>query len=235
MPERSLTPADSGQAERLHTFAHDIKNRIGGLWEAFRLLREGPPEGMERNDLVEFAERGFFNAQRELEDLLDDLHVERGVTAERARFELRASLKEALRNEDFRLRKKEQSVNVSGPEHVHAAGDARWTTQILQALVSNASKFSPRGASITIDLESMDGRCQVRVTDQGCGLSKEDLAQVFRRYAILSSRSTDGEPQSRGTLGRARQWAEAQGGTLTASSQGAGQGSVFELTLPTEV
>ncbi len=234
MPERALTPADAGQAERLHMFAHDVKNRIGGLWEAFRLLREGPPEGMEKGELFVFAERGFFHAQRELEDLLDDLHVERGVTAERVRFDLTASLREALRNEDFRLRKKEQSVNVTGTEHIHATGDARWTSLILQALLSNASKFSARGAPISIDLENKDGRCQVRVTDQGCGLTKEDLTQVFKRYAILSSRSTDGEPQSRGTLGRAHQWAQAQGGNLTARSQGAGQGSVFELTLPAE-
>lgn len=235
MPDRSLTPADDGQAERLHMFAHDIKNRIGALWEAFLLLRDGPPEGMGKGDLYAFAERGFFNAQRELEDLLDDLHVERGVSADRARFELTASLEQAVRNEDFRLRKKEQCVNMNGPSHVHATGDARWTTQILQALVSNASKYSARGTSITIDIGVTDGRCRVRVTDQGCGLSKEDLAQVFKRYAILSSRSVDGEPQSRGTLGRARQWAEAQGGTLTASSEGVGQGASFELTLPTEV
>ncbi len=235
MPEHLLTPADGGQAERLHTFAHDIKNRIGGLWEAFRLLREGPPEGMEQNDLLTFAERGYFNAQRELEDLLDDLHVQRGVTAERVRFELTTSLKEALRNEDFRLRKKGQSVSVRGPELVHAMGDARWTSQILQALVSNASKFSPHGSSITIDVTVTNGFCQVRVTDEGCGLSQEDLKQVFRRYIILSSRSTAGEPQSRGTLGRAGQWAEAQGGTLTAGSEGLGKGATFQLTLPAAI
>lgn len=231
MAEPLLRPADSDQAERLHTFAHDIKNRLGALWETLRLLQGGAVEGIDKNELMDFAERGFFSAQRDLERLLDDLGVDRGVSAERTPFDLVACLNGALRNERYRLQKKDQRVEVSAPPEALVVGDARWTEQILQALISNASKFSARGSMINVEV--LGGSAGVvRVTDQGCGLSDEDLRNVFTRYAILSSRSTDGEPQSRGTLGRAKQWAEAQGGTLTAASQGIGRGCVLSLELP---
>ena len=222
----------SQQAERLHTFAHDIKNRLGTLWEALRMLRSGPIEGVDPDELMSFAERGFFQAQRDLEDLLDDFHVERGVSAERTPFDMRKSLDEALRNEDYRLRKKGQRVDVRGPAEAPASGDARLTTQLLQALISNASKFSSRDSVIGVEFSNGGQGTTIRVTDSGCGLLPEDLAAVFTRYIILSSRSTDGEPQSRGTLARAKQWAEAQGGTLDVASEGIGKGCVFTLRLP---
>jgi signal transduction histidine kinase len=63
------------------------------------------------------------------------------------------------------------------------------------------------------------------------GLSGKDLEEIFTRYAMLSSQSTGGESQARSTLSRAKQWAEAQGGTLSASSQGIGKGSSFTVAL----
>ncbi len=232
MAEPSLRPADDQQAERLHTFAHDIKNRLGGLWEAFRMLHEGPPEGLDGKEVQAFAERSFFTAQRDIEDLLDAFDVDRGVRADKASFDLITTLNTALGNEQYRLRKKDQRVDVHGPEHALVLGDARWTERVLQALLSNASKFSQRSSVIVAEVCMEHGHCAVRVTDKGSGLPAEDLREVFTRYAILTSHSTDGEPQARGTLARARQWAEAQGGTLIASSPGTGAGSTFTLTLP---
>jgi signal transduction histidine kinase len=232
MAESPLRPADNDQAERLHTFAHDIKNRLGSLWEALRLLRSGPADGLDPDELMTFAERGFFHAQRDLEGLLDDFGVERGITADRSPFDVMKSLDEALKNEDYRLRKKGQRVDVNGPAGSSACGDARLTAQLFQALISNASKFSPPVAVIAAEVTNGSDGCTVRVIDSGCGLSEEDLTRVFTRYVILSSRSTEGEPQSRGTLARARQWAIAQGGSLTAGSEGVGKGCVFTLQLP---
>ncbi len=232
MPERTLRPADPDQAERLHTFAHDIKNRLGSLWEALRLMRSGTQAGPDTEELISFAERGYFHAQRDLEDLLDDLGVERGITADRIPFDLMESLKEALTNEAYRLRKKGQRVEVKAPDSRKVTGDARWTTQILQALISNASKFSPRDAVITVEVASEPGASTVRVIDPGCGLPAEDLPNLFKRYVILTSRSTDSEPQSRGTLARAQQWALAQNGGLQAASAGPGHGCTMTLRLP---
>lgn len=232
MPEPPLRPADHDQAERLHTFAHDLKNRLGGLWETLRILQDGPVEGLDRNELMGFAERGFFSAQRDLERLLDDFGVDRAVLVEKTAFDLMACLNGALRNEGYRLQKKDQRVDVSAPEAAAGIGDERWTGQILQSLISNASKFSPRGTVISVQVTVANSMNKVRVTDLGCGLSADDLQNVFTRYAILSARSTDGEPQSRGTLGRAKQWAEAQGGTLAVTSPGTDKGCIFMLELP---
>lgn len=226
-----LPAATAEQAERLHVFAHDIKNRLTGMWEMLRILRGIGPLDDEREELIGFAERSYLGAQRDVEDLLDDLHVERGLSVVSTEaFELGRIVQQAMGAEAYRTAKKEQQVLLSGALDAQGSGDPQLTQRILQAMISNASKFSPRGSLIRITINTAEV-ATISVTDNGVGLSPSDLEQVFIRYALLRTRSTDGEPQARGTLARARQWAAAQGGQLSASSAGAGHGSRFDLTV----
>lgn len=226
-----LPAATAEQAERLHVFAHDIKNRLTGMWEMLRMLRGTGPLDDEREELIGFAERSYLGAQRDVEDLLDDLHVERGLSViSTEAFELGRIVQQAMGAEAYRTAKKEQQVLLSGALDAQGSGDPQLTQRILQAMISNASKFSPRGSVIQVTINTAEV-ATISVTDNGVGLSPADLEQVFIRYALLGTRSTDGEPQARGTLARARQWAAAQGGQLSASSAGPGHGSRFDLTV----
>ncbi len=231
--KRDIDPASSEQAERLHVFAHDIRNRLTGLWETLRLLDTAGSEGTDRNELNDFAERAYFNAQRDVEALLDDFSVDRKVPIQEAvPFDPLSCLEEVLSSESYRLDKKEQRISITGGAGMIAYGDGHWYARVLQALISNASKFSPRGSVIEVILTDTETGFSASVKDAGVGLNSTDLFDVFTRYAILSSRSTDGEPQARATLSRAFQWAQAIGGTLSAKSMGKGLGSTFTLSLP---
>ena len=57
---------DAAQAERLHKFAHDLKNRLNGMGTSLRMLHE-LPEGPERNEVRDYAERAYFKALFDLE------------------------------------------------------------------------------------------------------------------------------------------------------------------------
>jgi signal transduction histidine kinase len=227
-------PLASAEArnERLHTFAHDLKNRMGGLWEALRLVRE-LPEGPERTEVLAFAERNFFNGLAEVERLMEDFQVPRDpARVQREPIDLRALLAKAVDALSFRFGKKQQTVTIEGPDTLMVSGDPHLLEQLFDALLSNAGKFSPRAAHIHVVLATEKGQAKVEVRDPGVGLSDVDLGRVFVRYALLSSRSTDGEMQARGTLARARRWAAVHEGSLEATSPGQGQGTTFTVRLP---
>jgi signal transduction histidine kinase len=225
-----IDPASDAQAERLHQFAHDLKNRIGGLWEAMRLL--GCGDEAQREEIRAFAERSFFGAQREVEVLLDEFAVDRTPRLQPVQeADLREIALKALAANSFRLQRKEQPCEVEGPS-LTVRCDAQMITELLQAVLSNASKFSAKGSPIRVVISSTGDQAHVDVIDQGVGLTEDDMRSLFQRYAILSSRSTDGEAQLRGTLSRARQWAAIHGGSLTAASEGSGEGTCFRLRLP---
>lgn len=230
MPEL-LEMDEAGRNERLHRFSHDLKNRLGALWQAANLLHELPP-GPEHKELVEMAEKNYFAGARQVEQLLDGFGVPRGVeTAHREIVAVRQVLERSVKSMAFRSTPKKQHYVLSVGADVRVLADPRLFANIAEALLSNASKFSPEGAQINIFAEEADGLLQLTVVDPGVGLSGKDLEEIFTRYAMLSSQSTGGESQARSTLSRAKQWAEAQGGTLSASSQGIGKGSSFTVAL----
>lgn len=235
-PERNgnFNPLDeASRNERLHAFSHALKNRLGSIWQAAAMLA-GLPEGPEREQLLAMAEKNYFAGARELEDLMEDFTVPRGIGTLRPEpFEPVALLERCIRNVDFRTVKKGQEIRFT-PNELPASitGDKQVLEQLIEALLSNASKFSPKGAPIELNAWSDAGNWIVEVIDHGVGLSATDLDKVFTRYAMLSSRSTDGESQARSTLARAKQWAEAHGGKLTASSPGPGAGASFRMVVP---
>jgi len=228
-PGKARPPqVDPAQAERLHRFAHDLKNRLGGLAASLRMVVE-LEAGPERDEVLAYAEKAYFKALFDLESVLDDLGVDRSPVPGDAVAVSTAELVARVLDElAFRFERKEQRVEQAiGADHV-LRGDPDLLHQVVTTLLSNASKFSPPGASIQVRADA-DG---LHVSDPGAGLAPEDLVLVFRPYAWLSSRSSAGEEQGRSSLGRAQRAAQALGGTLEASSPGPGLGSTFTFRLP---
>lgn len=234
MPEpQAFDPADAQQREeRLHRFSHELKNRLGSMWQAVNLLAE-LPEGPDREQVIAMVEKSYFNGARALEALLDDFRVPRGIVAiAPQRVDLGEVLAKSVASIGFRTTGKQQEVRVKAPGPLFVMGDPQVLEQLFEALLSNASKFSQPGGLIELAARLEGSSAVIEVADQGVGLSAADLNELFTRYAVLGSRSTTGESQARGTLARARQWAQVHGGTLTATSAGEGQGSVFQVVLP---
>lgn len=235
MPEQaaSFEPSNIQQREeRLHQFSHALKNRLGSMWQAATMLHD-IPEGPERAQLLAMAEKSYFNGARELEQLMEDFAVPRGITSIKpATVELRSVLDKCIANIAFRTVKKQQEVRFPSGEEITIKADPYVLDQLFEALLSNASKYSPKGATIEASIQKLADMAVVEVKDHGTGLTEADLQEVFTRYAMLSTRSTEGESQARGTLARAKQWAHVHGGTLTATSEGPGHGSQFTVSLP---
>ncbi|MBX2980949.1 MAG: HAMP domain-containing histidine kinase [Flavobacteriales bacterium] len=226
----SLPKADQEQAERLHRFAHDLRNRLAAIQQVLGHLTHGTSD-TEQLELKTFGEQQYFKAMREVERLLDDLQVDRtpGPSAT-APLDATPVLERAIADLQHRFSRKEQEVVVSGTLSPVLA-EPRALNDLLSALLSNASKFSPAGSIIRVLLSNSKSHAHIEVQDAGVGLDAEDLDQVFVRYAWLKSVATAGEAQGRSTLARARQWAEAMGGQLAATSAGPGKGCTFTVRL----
>ena len=104
--------------------------------------------------------------------------------------------------------------------------------QIVDNFLSNAVRHSPRGSVVTLAAAMDRDGVAISVTDQGPGLSEDQLERVFERfYRVDSSRSRALGGSGIG-LAIARALAEAMGGRVEAFSEGQGRGSTFRVVLP---
>ena len=239
MPAPEIDPikdllANAAQAERLHGFSHGLRNKLTGLFEAMRMLQEERRDP-EHEEIAAFAEIQFFQALRDVEALLDDFGVERGVgRLKKEDLDLAHVIDSGIAHSEHRLAKKEQRVERKLANGLTLNADRYYVEEAIAALVSNASKFSAPASVIHVTSAVHDGQAVITVRDNGVGLTADDLHEVFTRFAWLSSKSTAGEAQGRGTLSRVKTWVEAHGGTVTAESAGTGKGATFTLRLPLE-
>jgi signal transduction histidine kinase len=111
-------------------------------------------------------------------------------------------------------------------------GDSGRMQQVMVNLLSNAIKFSEPGGVVTVTLRTLDDASVITVEDTGAGIPAAFLPFVFDRF-----RQADGSSSRRhGGLGLglaiARQLIDLQGGALSVTSAGEGQGAAFTLRMP---
>lgn len=121
-------------------------------------------------------------------------------------------------------------VDVAGPLPVMA--DADRLAQVVTNLLGNALAATGAGGGVEVQARREGGDGVVTVTDTGVGLAPEEVQRVFERFYRGPGRAGRAGPGSGIGLTIARGIAASHGGSLTASSPGAGRGATFTLRLP---
>lgn len=103
--------------------------------------------------------------------------------------------------------------------------------RIVNNLLSNALKFTPKDGIITIKADHTRTHCQLSVTDTGRGIHPDDLPQVFNRFYQTTRSELPTEGGTGIGLALAKELAQVMGGTLIAEST-LGEGATFTLALP---
>ena len=119
---------------------------------------------------------------------------------------------------------KQQAIAVSAPPNIVTMCDTDRIREAIDNLISNAIKYSPIGGKIAVAVSHEDDNTIIRVTDQGAGLSPEDLGRLFGRFQRLSAKPTAGESSTGLGLSIVKRIIDMHGGEVTAASPGPGQG-----------
>jgi CheY-like chemotaxis protein len=118
------------------------------------------------------------------------------------------------------------------PEPVRLEADPTRLEQVLANLLNNAVKYTDHDGHIWLTARQEGGELVLRVRDTGVGIAPDMLARIFEPF-VQSDRVLH---HSRGGLGigltLVRSLVEIHGGTITAHSEGPGQGSEFVVCLP---
>jgi signal transduction histidine kinase len=120
-------------------------------------------------------------------------------------------------------------VGVPADPPLWVNGDAMRLQQVFGNLLSNASRYSPEGAEISISCHEDAGRAIVVVHDTGVGIRHDMLESIFDPFVRESGGSAEGLGIG---LTLVRNLVTQHGGHITAHSDGPGRGSTFIVELP---
>ncbi|MGH8048002.1 MAG: sensor histidine kinase [Chthoniobacterales bacterium] len=124
---------------------------------------------------------------------------------------------------------KEQRITLALPdESATAIIDRDTFAHVLENLLGNALKFSPRGAAVELSLVATDGVCRIEVRDEGPGVPEEERAKLFEKFHRGSAQPTGGETSTGLGLFIVRKLVEAMNGNVSHALRDGG-GSVFAV------
>ncbi|MCY3930860.1 MAG: response regulator [Acidobacteria bacterium] len=127
-----------------------------------------------------------------------------------------------------------REITVDLPENLpRVMADRARIVQVLNNLLSNAARHSPKTSAIRVAAERDGVHVQISVADKGRGVPADQLPHLFRKHAGTTPATGAGRPGASGLgLAICKGLVEAHGGRIWAESAGAGCGTRFTFTVP---
>lgn len=168
-----------------------------------------------------------------VQNLLDANRIERGeMQLNLATVDFVGAVAAVVETQRPRALAKQQPLHWQPePGPVQILADAVVLTQVVENLVSNAIKYSPAARNIFVRVRRLPEGVRCEVQDEGQGLSAEDQAKLFGKFARLSAKPTGGEHSTGLGLSIVKKMVEAMNGKVWCESV-LGSGATFIVQLP---
>ncbi|MGJ5176138.1 ATP-binding response regulator [Bradyrhizobium oligotrophicum] len=231
-----LQRANGFKNEILGTVAHDLKNPLGVILGRTEMLTELIATGASAEGIT--SQVGHIrDAARRLTSMVDHLISDAmadafDITIRREPVDIAALVREVVEANQPLALNKQQIIAVAAPPQLPTMCDIDRIREAIDNLLSNAIKYSPIGGRIGVNVGGDGDNTIIGITDQGAGLSPEDLGRLFGRFQRLSAKPTAGESSTGLGLSIVKRIVDMHGGEVTAKSDGPGSGSTFTITLP---
>ncbi len=231
--------ANHAKSDFLANMSHDIRtpmNAIMGMTTLIERDAQLPDKVREYTKKIQCSSRHLLGI---INDVLDMSKIESGKTiinvGEFYLPELLEQMDAAFRPQTD-AKKQKFEIMIQNLEHKWLLGDSMRLLQILNNLLSNAYKYTPVGGTICIEVQEMEqssssyAKLCFKVMDNGIGMSREFLAQIYDSFT-REERSVTNTIQGTGLgMSIVKSLVDLMGGSIDVESM-QGKGTCFELIL----
>jgi two-component system, NtrC family, sensor histidine kinase GlrK len=220
----------------LRHMSHELKTPLANIREGTELLMDGAVGELDpgQREVAAILRDNGIKLQRMIENLLSfSAWQASSVGLDASEFRLRPVVKQVLENQQLTLLSQRVRLDVQ-VEDVTLVADRGKIRLILENLVSNAVKYSPKGGTIHIKASTATGSIVIDVADNGPGIPKEDRDHVFEAfYTGRAAKSTAVKGTGIG-LSVVLEFVAAHGGTVQIMD-GEYPGAHFRIRMPTNL
>jgi PAS domain S-box-containing protein len=219
----------------LGNITHEFRTPLSALAALTELLLDQAPDLSpdELQELLASLHISVVSLQTLVDNLLESSSIEAGRFRVSPRpADLSKVIQEAAGIMQPLLEKYHQHLVIEMPSSLPMVlADSRRTMQVLNNLLSNASKFGLPGAKITVRTQVIQDMICIEVADQGPGIPPASREHIFSRFAYTGANHDNARAGAGLGLSVVKAIVEAQGGTVGVGTNPDG-GSTFWFTLP---
>jgi signal transduction histidine kinase/ActR/RegA family two-component response regulator len=229
--EERLREADRRKDEFLAMLGHELRNPLAPIITATELMAmQGDAVMVEERKTIERQAKHMI---RLVDDLLDVSRITRGkVELRKEPVALVQVVDKAVEIASQLLEQRSHRLTIEVPPNLRSDVDSGRMVQVLANLLANAANYTDPGGQVRVTAEATKATVTLRIADTGIGIASSMLPFVFDPF--VQEKQALNRP--RGGLGLgltiAKSLVELHGGSVSAHSDGIGQGSEFTVTLP---
>ena len=225
-----LEQANRSKDVFLAMLSHELRTPLNAIVGWTDMMRNGQLQPEEQGHAVETIDRNAHALNHLVADLLDVSRIVTGSLKIDSKLVGLASVVEAaIEGARPQCTAKRVVLDVSLERVGCVKGDAGRLRQIIGNLLSNAIKFTPTGGTVKVHVTRDGASGKVAVQDSGEGITPDFLPHVFERFRQAENAKARGLGLG---LAIVMHLVTEHGGTVAASSEGAGKGAEFTVLLP---
>mgnify|MGYP002399274159 CR=1 FL=1 len=192
---KSARDAQNNLEKMRQNFIADITHELRTPVTVIRGLTEGLQDGVyTQNDVIPQILKESKDMQRLINDLLELSKLEDPeFKVDKQRFEYHELISDVLRSAQELVKVKHQKILLTQDEKLlFGQGDTQRLKQMLLAIIHNATKFSNEKAVISIALGQRKEKVVISISDQGKGMTQDQVKELFVRYKKDTENNPDG-------------------------------------------
>lgn len=221
------------RANLLRAISHDLRTPLTAISGNAGILMENASvlDAAKRRQLYTSIYDDSMWLANLVENLLSVSRFENGTIRLKMEPELLEEVfQEALTHLDRKA--KEHTITVELPDDMLMAKmDARLIVQVVINIVNNAIKYTPPGSHVQVSARKRGESVEVRIADDGPGISDEAKAKLFDMFYTANNARGDGRRGLGLGLSLCRSIVQAHGGSITVEDNYP-KGAIFSFTLP---
>lgn len=217
--------------------SHQLKTPVAALKTCFDILQHTDLSEKEREEFSTRCNHQLRGLENMLEALINISRMETGmIEIHREDENIFDTFVEAVNRVYVKAEEKNISIEVEAEDEIsdlHVLHDKKWLCEAFINVLENGIKYSPSGSCITTRFILRTTFLRIEIEDQGIGVPKEEVNQIFKRFYRGQSSKVKAEEGSGVGLYLTREIISRHGGTITVySSKTGGKGSVFVIQIP---
>lgn len=232
----NLMTSELGATEILQTdfvsnVSHEFKTPINAIEGYAMLLQE---HGLSPEEQSEYIGKILFNTKR-LSELVGNILLlskleNQAIPQKKSRYRLDEQIRKAILLLEQKWTAKDIILDID-MEEVTCSGNESLMLHVWTNLLDNAIKFNSVGGTVKMRLNKKDGNIVFTISDNGCGIPKDDCQHIFDKFY-----QSDGSRKDEGSglgLALVKRLVELRSGSISVESE-TGKGTQFTVILPDE-
>ena len=221
------------QSNFVSSVSHELKSPLASIQLYLETLKYQKVSGEEAREFVEMMLDDTERLSSLIENILESSKSDpKSMQLKFHPVEIGPFIQEIIDDFQGRFREHECHVDLNMVDLPTLSIDRRMMDMVINNLIGNALRYSPRGSKLRIEVKNNSKTCYISISDSGFGIDKSDLKKIFRKFYRVQSPDTQNIAGAGLGLFISQEIVKKHKGKLMAFSDGRGRGATFRISIP---